>query len=58
MVDDSTRLAEKARKAGVDVTLQVWPEMTHVWQGNGPDIPEAREAVKQAGEWVQARLGL
>ena len=32
LLDDSTRLAERAKTAGVDVTLEVWEDMIHVWQ--------------------------
>ena len=32
LLDDSTRLAERAQAAGVDVTLEVWEHMIHVWQ--------------------------
>src|SRR5215470_9804425 len=31
LLDDSTRVAEKAKKAGVKVDLEVWSEMPHVW---------------------------
>src|SRR5207302_1943930 len=31
LLDDSTRVAEKAKAAGVKVELEVWPEMVHVW---------------------------
>lgn len=58
MLDQSERLAAKARKAGVDAAVEVWPEMTHVWQGNGPGIPEARQAVGKAGAWLREKMGL
>jgi acetyl esterase/lipase len=45
LLSDSLRLARKARVAGVDVTLDVWDGMWHVWQGT-PGIPESREAVE------------
>ncbi len=31
LLSDSTRLAERAQKAGVDVTLKVWEDMYHVF---------------------------
>jgi len=58
MLDESERLAEKAKAAGVDVTLEIWPHMVHVWQGNGAHIPEAREAVEKAGAWAREKMGL
>jgi acetyl esterase/lipase len=38
--------AAKARAAGVDVTLEVAPEMWHAWQLFGPGLPEAETAVQ------------
>ena len=55
--DDSTRLAEKARAAGVDVTLRVWEGMWHVFQTMAARVPEARRSVDEVGAWVQSRLG-
>jgi epsilon-lactone hydrolase len=52
--DDSTRFAAKAQAAGVNVTLEVWPEMIHVWHIRKPDFPEAREAVDHIRRFVRA----
>jgi epsilon-lactone hydrolase len=56
--DDSTRLAEKARAAGVDVTLRVWEGMWHVFQTMAARVPEARRSVDEVGAWVQSRLAM
>jgi monoterpene epsilon-lactone hydrolase len=53
--DDSTRLADRAREAGVDVTLSVADEMYHVWPAMSSFLPEAREAVEEIGRFVQSR---
>jgi monoterpene epsilon-lactone hydrolase len=53
LLDDSTRLAEKAKQAGVDVTLEVWPEMPHVWHAFAPFLPEATRAIEQIGAFVR-----
>jgi acetyl esterase/lipase len=58
LLDDSTRLAEQAELAGVDVTLEVWPEMQHVFQLYAGRIPEASQAVTRIGEYLRPRLGL
>lgn len=42
LLDDSTRLAERAKAVGVDVTLEVWDEMIHVFQGLAPMLPEGQ----------------
>lgn len=54
LLDDATRLAERARAAGVDVTLERWDEMIHVWQAFAPIITEADEAVAKIGTFVRA----
>ena len=53
LLSDSTRLAEKARSAGVDVTLEVWPGMGHEWHFVYKLLPEARRAIKQIGTFVR-----
>jgi len=56
LLADSTRLAERARGAGVAVDLVVWPEMPHVHQGLAGVAPEADEAVDRAAAFIRARL--
>jgi monoterpene epsilon-lactone hydrolase len=55
LLDDSTRLAAKAEADGVDVTLEVWPEMPHVWHFFAIMLPEGRQAIDAIGEFVRAR---
>jgi acetyl esterase/lipase len=55
LLDDSNRLAERARKAGVDVTLEVWDDMIHVFQAFAPILPEGQEAVEKIGQYLRAR---
>lgn len=50
--DDSRRVAEKARADGLNVTLQIWPGMVHVFQIRG--LPESREAIRQIAEFMHA----
>jgi acetyl esterase/lipase len=54
LLSDSTRLAERAKDAGVDVTLEVWDEMPHVWQAFAGFLPEADEAIERIGAFVRA----
>jgi acetyl esterase/lipase len=56
LLDDSTRFAARAEQAGVDVTLEVWPEMPHVWHAFAGFLPEADRADARIGAWIQARL--
>ena len=56
LLDDSARLAEAARRDGVDVDFEVWPGMWHVWQMT-PQVPEARRALARIGAFIDLRLG-
>jgi len=51
--DDSINLAQKAKEAGVDVTLKVYQDMIHVFQGFAGFFPEAGEALVDIGEYIQ-----
>jgi acetyl esterase/lipase len=56
LLSDAIRLAERARCAGVDTRLQVWPGMWHVWHLFTPFLPEAVEAVEDIGVFIRANL--
>lgn len=56
LLDDSTRLAQAATQQGVPVTLQVWPQLWHVWQLHGGQMPEADQAIKGISDFVHGRL--
>jgi monoterpene epsilon-lactone hydrolase len=55
ILDDSTRFAAKAREAGVDVTLEIWDEMPHVFHAWAGLLPESDQAIERIGEWLQDR---
>ena len=56
LLDDAVLFADRARLAGVSVELEIWPEAFHVFQMLAGLLPEADEAVAQAGEWMVKRL--
>ena len=56
LLDDSRRVFENARKAGVQATLQIWHGVPHGWQIFAPILPEGRAALQQASEFIAARL--
>jgi acetyl esterase/lipase len=56
LFDDSTRLEQKARGAGVNATLETWPGMWHVFQGFAPYVPESQQAIEKIGEFLRANL--
>ncbi len=54
LFSDSKRFFERAKAAGVDVVLETWDDMPHVFQFFGPHtLPEAKEAITKIGEFVQ-----
>ena len=55
LLDDSTALADRAAKAGVEATLDVWPEMVHVWHWFLPMLDEAQAAIDRIGIFARAR---
>ncbi len=52
LLDDSIRLAGRAGAAVVEVTLQVWPEMIHVWHFFHPSLKAARDAIEVGGGFI------
>jgi monoterpene epsilon-lactone hydrolase len=52
--DDSTRLAERAREAGVRVELKVWPVVPHAWQLAPHVIPEARQSLRESATFLHS----
>jgi epsilon-lactone hydrolase len=50
--DDSVRFAERARAAGVDVTLKIWPVVPHCWQLAYKAMPEALQSVREAAAFL------
>ena len=54
--DDSTRLAERARAAGVSVELKIWPVVPHAWQLAPHLIPEARQSLRESAAFLRAKV--
>jgi acetyl esterase/lipase len=54
LFDDAMRFDAQARRAGVSVSLQIGDGMPHVYQFFAWHIPEAREALERAGQFIQA----
>jgi epsilon-lactone hydrolase len=52
LLDDSVRVAERARADGVPVDLRVVPDMPHVWQFLNRVTPEARMAMDEAAAYL------
>jgi acetyl esterase/lipase len=58
LLSDSTRIAEKLEAAGSEVTLEIWPDMFHVFQVFVHQMPESREAIGKFVPFVRSRLGI
>jgi phosphinothricin tripeptide acetyl hydrolase len=56
LLSDATRVAERAGLADVEATLQIWPDMPHVWHWFAPILPEGDQAIKHIGEFVRRRF--
>jgi acetyl esterase/lipase len=52
LLDDSVRFAERARAAGVDVNLRVYPGLWHVFPA-ASGIPEASRAIKEIADFAR-----
>lgn len=53
LLDDAARIAERARKAGVNVTYQPWENMIHVWQLFASMLEEGQQAIERIGQFVR-----
>jgi monoterpene epsilon-lactone hydrolase len=58
LLDDSRRLAERARSAGVRTELKIWPVVPHAWQLAYPFMPEARQSITEAAAFLKAAVPL
>ena len=56
LLDDSRRVVENAKRAGVDVTLRIWHGLPHVWQYFARILPEGKRALDEAAMFIRARL--
>ena len=56
LLDDSVRLAQIAGRDDVPVSLEIWPDMIHVWPFFFPAFPEAREALERACRFLEKHL--
>jgi len=55
LLDDAVQLAERAKAASVDATLEIYDRMIHVWHWFLPMLDEAQTAVEAIGRFVRSR---
>jgi acetyl esterase/lipase len=56
LLDDAVRLARQAATADVEVTLDITPQVPHVFQAYYPILDEAAAALDRAGQFLSAHL--
>jgi monoterpene epsilon-lactone hydrolase len=56
LLDDAIRLAGVAGAADVPVTLEVWPEMVHVWHLFHPRLAAGRRAITTGARYVREAM--
>ena len=54
LLDDSTRLAARAKASGVETELEIWDDMIHVFESFADILPEAQQAIDKIGSFLKA----
>lgn len=57
LYDDAIRVARAAGAAGTRVTLEVWPNMIHVWHAFAFLLTDGRDAIDGAGAFMRGAIG-
>jgi acetyl esterase/lipase len=58
LLGDSLQFDENARKVGVDVQVEVFPDQQHTFQMAAGYSPESDDAIQKFAAWVRPKLGL
>jgi monoterpene epsilon-lactone hydrolase len=53
LLDDSQRFKDKAVKAGITITLEIWKNMPHDWHLFSWCLPEGQQAIKKIGKYIR-----
>jgi monoterpene epsilon-lactone hydrolase len=56
LLDDATRIADRAKAAGVQADLEVWDDMIHIWQIFAPVLPEGQHAIERLGGFIREHM--
>lgn len=57
LLGDSLKMADVLGHARVEVRLEVWPEMIHVFHAFSGQLQAARRAILTAGDWMAQHCG-
>lgn len=55
LLDDSLRMARRGHTYNVEVTVDIWRKVPHVWQAFS-FLPESREALQKAADFLRANI--
>jgi acetyl esterase/lipase len=58
LLDENMAFAEQAKRDNVNVELQVWPNMVHVWHSLYGLIPEAEQGIRAIAVWLNKQSNL
>jgi acetyl esterase/lipase len=58
LLDDSTRLLQRAANTNTQIKLEVWDAMFHVWHMAWRTIPEAGQAIKNVVEYINLQIAM
>ncbi len=56
LLDDALYLAEKAKQAGVEISLKIWEDMFHVWHYFARYLPEGKAAIEELGKFIKTHI--
>jgi acetyl esterase/lipase len=56
LLSDSVALAERLGASGVPVTMEIWPDMFHVFQARYAMLSHGRQAIDRLGQWAAAHI--
>jgi len=56
LLDDAVRITRRAGAADVQIKLEIWPHMIHVWHLWAAQLEEGRRAIASAGAFIRAQL--
>lgn len=56
LLDDSSRITERARAAGVPIELEAFDDLIHVFQAFAPAVPESVEAIEKIGAFLRRHV--
>jgi len=56
LLDDSKRIAQKLEDANVDVKLDIWEDMVHVFAAFAAFAPEGKEAIEKIASFINEHI--